>query len=311
MPKKTSKKVTRLKNKGASKVAKTKKVVKAIKPAQTVSSRKTAPKALKQAKTRPSTTPVAKAPVAPPVAVEAVPALPPRPPQRKVIEGGTVIPLPPKPSNGSDEIFAVKSGTTPALTTKQSNSTPTFPNISLVSAPVTEQPKPQAKKIAWNALPANFPPHLKWMVISAQRECENAAAWPFPFAKFFAALPGTLCAMEFVALLLNLDNNSVEIAEICGLDSDDAENLINSARSNFDELFANTCPDLHRKWRTRLGGSGLGVESLIDQHLVMKVDRDFQLAIGSIILLCMGATNPIVNGRQQRDRWSVNARAAN
>jgi hypothetical protein len=53
---------------------------------------------------------------------------------------------------------------------------------------------------------------------------------------------------------------------------------------------------MSRKLRTQLSGFGVGVESIMDQYLIAKVDRSFQIMLGSVILRVLEekASNPLM-----------------
>ena len=154
-------------------------------------------------------------------------------------------------------------------------------------AAVPTSPAPTSK-VGWDAIPKGVPAHIKFLMKGIAAECSSAAAWPFPMGEFLATVPAQICAHEFACLLLSLEHDSGRIGELCGIPEDRAAILVESGTSHIQEYFAAVCPDIDRKWRAHIRGPGVGIEAIVDQHLVAKVDRDMQLVIGQLILATLG-----------------------
>lgn len=183
---------------------------------------------------------------------------------------------------------------------------PEPPKVSLPKPP-TPAPKIVAEipKYSWDGLPQHLPAYVKFLIGMAKKECDNALNWPFPFAKFVAALPQEVCGMDFGLLLLNLEHDNAEIARITKLELDLVERAIARGASKMRECFVSICGEMDRKLRTQLAGRGMLVEALIEPYLVAKVDRNFQVAIGAILLKSMRSENGKV---QQGTSSAVNYR---
>ena len=162
---------------------------------------------------------------------------------------------------------------------------PTAPSPKIVK-PV--EPVQQISKKSWTELSRDFPAQVKFLLRTSQAECEQGKAWPFPFAKFMSHLPQEICGEEFAILLMSLDHDTSQIAKICKLDKERVETVLQNGKLNLKESFNKICPEISRKWVSITGGHGRGVESLIEQHLVAKVDRNFQVMLGSVIHKCIG-----------------------
>lgn len=161
--------------------------------------------------------------------------------------------------------------------------------VQTVNVAVSTGVVPEGRKIAWDAIPRGVPAHIKFLMKSIAAECANAAAWPFPMGEFLANLPSRICAHEFACMLLSLEHDSARIAELCGIPESDAASLVALGTYHLMEYFSTTCPDMDRKWRAHSAGPGIGVEPLVDPHLVPKVDRNMQLVIGRLLLAALGA----------------------
>lgn len=142
-------------------------------------------------------------------------------------------------------------------------------------------------RVAWTALPKTFPPHIRFFVSMAEKECRSASTWPFPYAKFLSALPVKVCGKAFAAFLLWGDFDSQEIAKKLSIPSNELEHLVAGEGARMLEYFTETCPDMYRKLATQLGGVGVSIDLLAERYLVTKVDRDFQLMIAAMMLKLM------------------------
>lgn len=145
------------------------------------------------------------------------------------------------------------------------------------------------QKVAWNSLPKYLPAQVRFLVQSSKTECEKAAGSPFPFAKFISSLPQTECGLEFAFLILNLEHSPESISDLCKLTPEQAQKIANNASTNFINKFSNECGDMFRKLKTQLTGSGIFVDTLTEQFLIQKVDKNFQTMLGAIILKSLGA----------------------
>jgi hypothetical protein len=229
------------------------------------------------------------------------PTVPTRAPLRKVYGANNTITIVPKP------------GAQPAAAPVEAAAVPSEPELPVlkeVPRPEVVQKieKPERPKLAWTDLPSALPAQVKFLVDAAKKECAGAGAWPFAFAKFIASLPDTLCGFEFAALVMSLEHAPDAIAEICKVDQELVEDMLIRGSSDLQDTFSSHCPEIFRKWRAHIGGSALGVESLVEQHLLAKVDRNFQVMLGAVLLKAMGAKNALVNVTPLRDRWSVSSK---
>jgi hypothetical protein len=121
----------------------------------------------------------------------------------------------------------------------------------------------------------------------AEKECRSASTWPFPYAKFLAALPVKMCGRAFAALLLWSDFDSEAVAQKLSIPVVELEQLLAQEGAHVLEYFTQTCPDMYRKLATQLGGVGVSIENLAERYLVSKVDRDFQLFLARLMLKLM------------------------
>ncbi len=160
-------------------------------------------------------------------------------------------------------------------------------------APQAEAPVQAAPKIPWDALPIYLPAQARFAMGSAKKECEAAASSPFPFAKFIAALPARMCAGEFSMLLLSADHDNATAARLCGIDISRVEAILSSASANLLDVFSELCSEIYRNWNAKLGSAGISPESLVEHHLVSKVDRSFQSMLAAMLLRVMRKNSPI------------------
>jgi hypothetical protein len=160
-------------------------------------------------------------------------------------------------------------------------------------------------KLPWGGLPATTPPYLRYMIGKAEKECEQAASWPFPFGKFISTLPADLCGLGFALWILKFEHSEEKIAEICQMSLDAVEGSLNSARAVIEERFLANCPEIYRKWTAQLGGSGKDIESLLAHYQIPKIDQAFQLLVAQLVLKILGAWHPVLDGKLARDRWSL------
>lgn len=84
--------------------------------------------------------------------------------------------------------------------------------------------------------------------------------------------------------MLSIEQSNERIAELCQLDLDFVEATLESAKGNVLRKFTSECAEMSRKIRTQLTGFGIGVESIVEQYLIAKVNRNFQIMLGSVIL---------------------------
>ncbi len=163
--------------------------------------------------------------------------------------------------------------------------------VQVESPQVDVKPAPRVNKpytrTAWSALPKTFPPHIRFFVAMAEKECRSASTWPFPYAKFLAALPVKMCGRAFAALLLWSDFDSEAVAQKLSIPVVELEQLLAQEGAHVLEYFTQTCPDMYRKLATQLGGVGVSIENLAERYLVSKVDRDFQLFLARLMLKLM------------------------
>lgn len=248
--------------------------------------RAAAPKAVSGRKRPPAEKPVSKRePATPKLAVEprrepsreAPPVeVPSRAPRRKIFGvGGSsiVVARPSEPLQALEEAPAVQEPEQPVV-------------VALAEQPAAE-PLP---KQPWSALPNGFPAQMKFLLNNAEKECEKAGAWPFPFAKFIASLPREICGLSF-ALLLSGDREraSSDVSELCKLDRDRIDASVSGAEAALQEGFYAVCGEIYRKWTAQLGSAGKRIESMIEPYLLAKIDRDFQIMIGELVLKSLAA----------------------
>lgn len=212
---------------------------------------------------------------------------------KKIISAAAHAPVPPIPSraptrkilDGSNKLRLVPEAAQAAL--KEIQTEP----VKQVAVEETTQIIVPMPKYMWQDLPSHIPAHIKFVVSMAQKECENAKNWPFPFAKYIAALPEEICGRDFALLLLSLERDTSEIVRLCKISQNIVEASIARGSQVMRDKFVAMCEGLDRKLRTQLTGHGMSVELLIDRHLVAKVDRNFQVAIATILLKDMRAEN--------------------
>jgi hypothetical protein len=165
--------------------------------------------------------------------------------------------------------------------------------VKQVNPPVIEIKKIEEPKIfskvAWNALPKYLPAQVRFLIQASKTECEKALGSPFPFAKFISSLPQTQCGLEFSFLFLGLEHELDAIAGLCRLNIEQVQKIATNASSNFVAKFSTECGEMYRKLKTQLTGSGVTVDSLTEQYLIQKVDRNFQIMLGAVILKSLGA----------------------
>lgn len=157
-------------------------------------------------------------------------------------------------------------------------------------APAHAAPAAAIGRVSWNDLPSSLDQDVRKKISRVQEQCKSAASSPFPFAKFISALPIEVCALQFAALLLDLEPNASApaIAAKLGGTSDTVEALQAEASSILSDLFAQKCPVMYRNWKAQLAGRVVAAQTLIEQHLLGAVDRDFQLLIAQVILRAFG-----------------------
>lgn len=148
-------------------------------------------------------------------------------------------------------------------------------------------------KAAWDRLPKYVPPHTRFLMSMAKKECEAATKWPFPFAKFIATLPSDICGLEFAMLVLNLEHAVGYIAAKTKLSDSRVADLIVAGNQALSNKFATECLEMNRKVRTQLAGSGVDVDSLIERFLISQVDRSFQVLLCALILKALGVKSEI------------------
>lgn len=148
---------------------------------------------------------------------------------------------------------------------------------------------PKQAPVAWNNLPLSYPVQSRFYLSMAEKECRAAASWPFPFARFVAALPEEMCGKGMALLLLALEVPVKGISELLGESEAVIEARLERERGELLERCNAHCPEMFRKMKTQIGGSGLSIEALIEKYLVSRVDRNFQLTIGAIVLQALRA----------------------
>lgn len=234
------------------------------------------------------------------------PVQPSRPPTRKIIGPGNSLTLVQKP-----EPRAISSSASATPASMQAGTTDGNGHAPLLSVaemalrevaheaqkPVSidrpREPAPEPlPKLGWHELPANVPPHVRFIVGLAEKECAKAASSPFPFAKFISSLPQELCGQGFAFLLMSRDRAIPEIAHICKMSSEKVELILGEARTALEEHFFGSCREMYRKLTAQNGPAGKGIEGIVDQYLIDKIDRDFQLMIGETVLRAIRPENP-------------------
>lgn len=152
--------------------------------------------------------------------------------------------------------------------------------------PVSEKMIAARPNVPWTALPKTVPPTIRYFVAIAERECKAAARWPFPFARFLAALPSTISGLTLSAFFLGTVGDGARISDMLGIAADECFMLIKSEGEALIELFEKQAPDMARKLRTQLSGVGVPLEQLLERHLVSEVSSDFQVALCHIVKRC-------------------------
>ncbi len=140
--------------------------------------------------------------------------------------------------------------------------------------------------VPWTALPKTVPPTIRYFVAVAERECRAAARWPFPFARFLAALPSTVSGLTISGFFLSTIGDGARVSDMLRIPADECFALMKSEGDALIELFEKQAPDMARKLRTQLSGVGVPLEQLLERHLVSEVSSDFQVAICHIVKRC-------------------------
>jgi len=235
----------------------------------------------------------------PKLSVVSTPTAPTRAPMRRVFGAGNKITIVPKRMPEENLTQTTTVTPTPITVPVQEEQVETssvkvkapMPTIQEAPKLVVKAPPPPAPlpKLAWSELPKNYPAPVKFLLSMAKKECDSASTWPFSFAKFVTSLPQVICGREFGLLFMSLERSNEEIASACKLKPEEVEAILVSAENNIKEAFDSTCPEIARKCRTQLAGTGMGLESFIEQYVVSKVDRNFQVMLGAMLLKAMGA----------------------
>lgn len=209
---------------------------------------------------------------------------PTRAPMRKIIGEGNVITIGPIPTVVQADAQEGSEAETTPVAEEHSESAPI--NEINFSASVVKRVLPEAPaiKISWNEVPRNIPNQIKFLVSLAQKECEHAADWPFPFAKFISSLPSDICGLGFSLALMNLDHEYEQISQLTAIESDVVEATVLATLYVMGEKFSNDCPEIYRKWATQRTGTTIGVDVLLERYLVGKVDKNFQCLLGEVLL---------------------------
>ena len=220
------------------------------------------------AKKKPLKAAVAKKPAKPEIAAAPLPT---RAPVRKIIGAGNTVTIVAK--SQSQTVVAA------APTVEEPVPAPVL-KIAEAPKPVLAAVEP---KLAWEDAPSYLPPQIRFLALSAKLECEKAAAWPYPFAKFIASLPQDIGAIEFCLALMNVEHEAQVIAKICSLAPERVEAILAYGGDLLRQKFFSNCPEMSRKWRAHSSGSNLSLDSLIEQYLLPKVDRNFQTMLGLLL----------------------------
>ena len=267
MAKKVTKKSTKSKSKMASK------------PAKKVVTKKVAPKSAKKPAKKGSPKKIeSKKPVIATIVEPAAPApviapVPNRAPVRRII--------------GTDKSITIVSKEAP----KVENTPQPTTDVVVLEKPKTAPTPTALPKTAWNEVSKNVPAHIRFILVSAMKECELAASSPFPFAKFISSLPQQICGTGLALSLLNLENRPEKIAIICKMAHEKVLEYLSNCELDLAQQFSANCPEIDRKWRARLGGAERGIESMIEGSLIAKVEKTFQFTIASLILQALGVKN--------------------
>lgn len=145
-------------------------------------------------------------------------------------------------------------------------------------------PTPETPRYGWSNLPKGFPPHLKFLMQAAERECTAIENVPFSFAKFIHRLPQTVCGLQFGLMVLALELDTPAIGRLCGMPTETITDLLQKGSASLDEKFSEQCSDLDRKWSGYKKGQGRSIESVIEPYLIGKMDRNLQLLVGAVLL---------------------------
>lgn len=161
-----------------------------------------------------------------------------------------------------------------------------IPIPKVISAPPTSTAA--MPKASWADLPRSIPVPVRFLLQAAQKECAAAASWPFPLAKFLSSLPLEFCGKEVSLLVMSLSHGTDEIARITGIAESEIKNSLNHLTTNIDEKFSSECRDIYRKW----SGSRASAESLIEPYQIARVDKNFQILFGEIVMRSIRRASP-------------------
>ena len=199
-------------------------------------------------------------------------AVPSRPPMRKIIGRDSTI--------QSAEIIQLKPTGNSAASRPEKLESSQAQAFTIQEEVLVLQPK-----VMWETLPYTVPAALSFIVGSAKRECEKAAASLFSFGKFMAALPRELCGLELAFLIMRLEHESDEIARICDLEAAKLSAHLNRASDVIENTFAAHCPDISRKFHSQIKTGRKVAAALIEPVLIAEVDRNWQILLSELILL--------------------------
>ncbi|NDC39869.1 MAG: hypothetical protein EBZ48_17860, partial [Proteobacteria bacterium] len=158
------------------------------------------------------------------------------------------------------------------------------------------------QKVSWAELLPSMDKEIRSRLGEIQQHCEAAGNSPFPFAKFLSAIPQQLCAMQFAALLLDCEPNTSEdsIAKSLGQEHSTVDSLLTEGSTHLSDLFGQLCPVMFRNWKAQLAGRVVRAQTLIEQHLISSLNKDFQILVAQVVLRAFGIkpTDPLAQRAQ-------------
>ena len=90
--------------------------------------------------------------------------------------------------------------------------------------------------------------------------------------------------MGLSMMLMSLDLDIPAIAAKIDKDEMFVSSYLARERSGLLDACSNLCPEMFRKIKTQLTGTGVSIDTLVERYVVAKVDKSFQLTIGALVL---------------------------
>ncbi len=144
------------------------------------------------------------------------------------------------------------------------------------------------------------------LVDAVRKACEEAARWPFAFARIISAIPSTIGMYEFLAVVLSDELATPVIARFMRIESEQVDTLHGIACERLRDKFSELCSELCRKWEMVVSGNGANAHLLIERYLVDGIDRSVQMLIGHVLVRAIGVDqNAIVSRNVMEDQDSL------